>query len=61
MSFKPGDIVRVKSGGPEMTVKSVTGKDISCTWFNNGTLKRALFVVEELKPVKKVVPDLDDL
>ncbi len=39
MSFEPGDMVRLKSGGPTMTVeqvgkKSMTGEDaIWCVWF----------------------------
>lgn len=39
MSFKPGDLVRLKSGGPLMTVERI-GKDSNtnedaawCTWF----------------------------
>ncbi|QIB34608.1 YodC family protein [Ancylobacter pratisalsi] len=39
MSFEPGDVVRLKSGGPAMTVEQVdilaaTGKEaVWCTWF----------------------------
>ena len=34
MSFKVGDVVRLKTGGPEMTVEASDGKspDIICTW-----------------------------
>jgi uncharacterized protein YodC (DUF2158 family) len=31
--FKPGDIVRLKSGGPLMTVTTIVGWDTNCTWF----------------------------
>lgn len=32
--FETGDIVRLKSGGPEMTVsQSATGGRIRCQWF----------------------------
>lgn len=33
--FKEGDIVCLKSGGPEMTVKSIDGGVIYCVWFDN--------------------------
>jgi uncharacterized protein YodC (DUF2158 family) len=38
MPFKPGDTVRLNSGGPAMTVKLVEGEWISCDWFE-GTKK----------------------
>ena len=31
-----GDLVRLRSGGPEMTVKSVHGKWIIATWWSQG-------------------------
>lgn len=44
--FKPGDVVQLKSGGPEMTVvryEPADGLDITCTWFNNNDLKEKSF------------------
>ena len=32
-NFKEGDVVRLKSGGPLMTVLKVTDLLISCIWF----------------------------
>lgn len=34
MTFKVGDVVRLKTGGPEMTVEAVDTKshEILCTW-----------------------------
>ncbi|MBX6965981.1 DUF2158 domain-containing protein [Alcaligenes faecalis] len=34
-TFKVGDVVQLKSGGPEMTVidKSQEGSDVKCMWF----------------------------
>ncbi|GEO80969.1 YodC family protein [Pararhodospirillum oryzae] len=63
MEFKPGDVVRLKSGGPAMTVESVgdhymTGETgVTCVWFekvgNKSNNKRERFspvVLEHFKP-----------
>lgn len=34
MAFKPGQIVRVKSGGPELTVLSVDEETAACLFFS---------------------------
>ena len=31
--FNPGDVVRLKSGSPSMTVEQASGKQASCSWF----------------------------
>ena len=31
--MKAGDIVELKSGGPVMTVSSVSGNSVNCIWF----------------------------
>lgn len=33
--MKPGDIAYLKSGGPAMTVKSVSDKEAECQWFDD--------------------------
>lgn len=33
MSFRVGDVVQLKSGGPAMTVTEVNGTDVTCSWF----------------------------
>lgn len=42
-TLKPGDTVRVKSGGPLMTIKSLDGKDVICTWFEKDKKKESRF------------------
>jgi uncharacterized protein YodC (DUF2158 family) len=32
--FKVGDIVRLVSGSPDLTVMAVTGEDVQVTWFH---------------------------
>lgn len=32
--FKAGDVVRLKADGRRMTVEAVTGKWVSCRWFD---------------------------
>ncbi len=41
MNFQPGDIVKVKSGGPDMTVSSTKDGDVWCTWFVVGQFGEA--------------------
>lgn len=41
--FKKGDIVQLKSGGPDMTVTSVQGEEIWCIWFAGKKLETESF------------------
>ena len=38
MNFQKGDVVRLKSGGPTMTIENIqefaTGTVVICTWFD---------------------------
>ena len=63
MSFKVGDVVKLKSGGPEMTVSEpgrrvmargvqVEGREpvkVFCKWFEKGEPRTAFFSQEELE------------
>jgi uncharacterized protein YodC (DUF2158 family) len=56
--FKTGDIVRLKSGSPEMTVEGykafVEGIGrVKCTYFENDVIKRAMFEQDVLELAEK--------
>lgn len=63
MNFNPGDVVRLKSGGPLMSVErvgkeSLTGEDtVWCTWFESSgheqILQRGTFAPVVLEPAAK--------
>jgi uncharacterized protein YodC (DUF2158 family) len=35
--FKAGDVVRLKSGGPRMTLYFISGANVTCKYFNKVT------------------------
>lgn len=43
--YAPGDVLRLKSGGPKMTVVTLEGDDaVACKWFDrNGKLQSDSF------------------
>lgn len=56
-SFDVGDVVELKSGGPEMTVQSKDGDHVWAQWFGGRKLERGRFPVASLLPVES---DTDD-
>lgn len=58
-AFPPGTVVRLKSGGPKMTVQQENDMDstLLCTWFNSTEVKRYSFAPESLEVVRN---DEDD-
>ena len=54
MTFTPGDVVRLKSGGPKMTVLESDGEQVQCKWFDrNGKLHTENFsaaLLDAFKP-----------
>lgn len=53
--FDAGDLVRIKSGGPVMTVRGAYGSDsknFECQWFAGKKLEMGRFPGESLVPVE---------
>jgi uncharacterized protein YodC (DUF2158 family) len=54
-TFKPGDIVQLKSGGPAMTVSKIetaygsAKEGYNCEWFKGASKERAHFEEDTLK------------
>jgi uncharacterized protein YodC (DUF2158 family) len=49
-----GQVVRLKSGGPRMTITTVNNNDTyACTWFMNGKPEHAAFPTSALAPAPK--------
>lgn len=56
--FRVGDIVRLKSGGPQMTVaknipNASDGPSVNCVWFVGDEPKEKWFVIGSVEPVIK--------
>ncbi len=47
--LKTGDVVKLKSGGPSMTVSAATEETIECAWFVDGTIQHSSFTPGSLK------------
>jgi len=44
MEIKVGDVVRLKSGGPDMTVEAIEDDQyVSCVWFQGNNVLRNTF------------------
>lgn len=56
MECKPGDVVRLKSGGPPMTVETVEKKGqatiATCLWFDERQCEDGEFAVSVLVPAE---------
>lgn len=54
MTFQLGDVVRLKSGGPPMTIGAIDDRGgILCEWFKDAELKSSYFASHSLELVKQ--------
>lgn len=58
MEFNVGDVVKLRSGGPRMTVKHPTNVSVKAQWFDESRLQEGLFSPDSLELVTRV-PDGD--
>ena len=63
MEFRTGDVVRLKSGGPKMTVIRIKESDVWCNWFlvDQDVPKMHSFKPEMLEKVEKRAPSMPEV
>ena len=58
--FSAGDLVRLNSGGPKMTVGIITEKAVYCCWFEGARYFDSKFAKSTLIKVAGSIPDSGD-
>jgi uncharacterized protein YodC (DUF2158 family) len=57
-NLKPGDVVRLKSGGPRMTIRDAADSGLwLCDWFEGGKHEQDVFTEAQLKLVESAEKD----
>ncbi len=54
-TVKPGVLARLPSGGPDMTITKSTSAEVTCVWFDAGSMQTASFPTAAIL-VKKEEP-----
>jgi uncharacterized protein YodC (DUF2158 family) len=55
MSFVAGMLVRLKSGGPPMTIQAVDGDSVTCVWFDRaGAPREQIFLTVMIEGLDEV-------
>jgi uncharacterized protein YodC (DUF2158 family) len=50
LAFQPGEVVHVKSGGPDLTIISIDNKaNVTCCYYNGRTFRKVVLPVTVLK------------
>jgi uncharacterized protein YodC (DUF2158 family) len=47
-AFEVGDVVKLSSGGPSMTIREVSESEVHCEWFDKATVKSHSFLKSQL-------------
>lgn len=50
--FQIGEVVELKSGGPDMTIEAIEELKAKCVWFNKADIQRAEFPWNALQKVQ---------
>jgi len=56
--FTAGMQVRLKSGGPTLTVAAARDATVTCIWFDKNTLRERNFPVETIEQKRDVVGEI---
>ena len=51
--FEAGDVVRLKSGGPPMVVRAVSGDSAYCQWYAGVDLHQGTFLFASLNDISR--------
>ena len=51
--FEAGDVVRLKSGGPPMVVRAVSGDSAYCQWYAGIDLHQGTFLFSSLRDISR--------
>lgn len=56
LGFKPGDVVRLKSGGPDMVVEKAKEYKVHCAWYSDGKMRKIVMRNDAVEYAREEVP-----
>lgn len=54
MKFNVGDVVRLNSGGPDMTIREIQRETAWCQWISESKIYEADFPIKSLQRSKEI-------